>query len=124
MSSEYVHIPSVEESAQHLREFHRLICAHLKAAVKESAAAIHKHNQTTGKARDGYWLSQKQQMKVVARARHLVYGFVRGHDLDRMESPKSKPVQKWQLQHEWNAALKAVTNGYTPTYGLVKKHVG
>lgn len=105
---------------------HRILCQTMKASVKTDALAIRAHNAITGKARDTAWQSIRSELKAKARARHLVYGFVRGHDLDRMEGPKSKKVSPWYLQKAWKEAQATAIKEFaefTYTNALIEKHV-
>lgn len=92
----------------------RLLCASLKVAVKADYPALRKHRETTGKARDAAWQFTLHQMKQQARARLLIYGFVRGHKWERMEKnhPAGAGVSpmfvSYYLKRAWEQAVASL----------------
>jgi len=102
----------------------------MKAAAKADVAKL-RASATAMKAAqrkgDNSLVWEHQKNKREARARHLVYGFVRGHEWSRMENiEKSRPINKWYLQAAWKAAqenAKAHYADFAYTNDLLAKYV-
>lgn len=100
-------------------EAHRLACVQLKAAVKADRPRLRQvsldvraaqHNRDAqAPAKQSEYHTEKQK----ARARLLVYGFIRGKNWERMESnyPKNKPLSGWYLQSAWMELAEEVRSG-------------